>query len=347
MSGKKRSVKEPRARLMRYRAAMIGCGKIGSEFADDPKIAGIYTHAGAYRACGLTELAAVADTDPGKLARCGRRWDVRACYTDPAEMLARERPEIVSVCTPDATHVAMIKMALHAPGVRAILAEKPLALDLESARGLVRQASDRGVLLAVNYSRRHDAGHARLREFIADGELGALRAVSGFYTKGTLHNGTHWFDLIRYLAGNVDEAWGFSRPGEAGDDPTLDAFLRLQSGATAHLQGGDASEFNLFEMDLVGSMGRARIVELGHRIEIHARADSPHATGYRTLVPVAEWGGGMRDLLLHAVEDLANALREGRPPRCSGEDAVEALRIGLAVIESARTGAPVRLEPPA
>ena len=121
---------------MPHRVALIGCGKIGSELADDVRAdgAGVNTHAGAYRACPRTELIAVCDLNPARAERCERRWNVPAWYTDPIRLLDEQRPTIVSVCTPDQTHADVVRAALLTEGVKAILAEKPLALTAPKPR---------------------------------------------------------------------------------------------------------------------------------------------------------------------------------------------------------------------
>jgi predicted dehydrogenase len=323
---------------MIYRAALVGCGKIGSELADDARVRGIYSHAGAYAACPEIKLAAVCDSDPVKLQRCSERWHVPACYCDPMKMLAEQRPDIVSICTPDATHADLTRAALETPGVRAVLAEKPLATELQAARELVHLAAKRKVVLAVNYSRRYAQSHQKLRELLRSGAIGEIQTVGGYYTKGTLHNGTHWFDLARYLVGEVTRAWGADVRQERGDDPTLDAFLGFASGASAHLQGCDDSSFGIFEMDLIGTRGRVRLVESGHVVETYRVEDSPYCTGYRTLACSQRVAGGLQDVLLHAVEDVVHCLEEGCQPRCAGADGVAALEIAFAVRESARSG---------
>jgi len=178
---------------MTLRAAVLGCGWIGSEFRTDTPV-GIYNHAAAYQACPETELAAICDTDPAKVQRAGDRWQVPGRYTDARELFAKAEPEIVSICTPDAAHFDGIKTALSSSSVRGILAEKPLALGVEQAEELVELSRARGVPVAVNYSRRYSEGHAELCAWIRSGGLGAIVTVGGFYTKGTLHNriGSIW-----------------------------------------------------------------------------------------------------------------------------------------------------------
>jgi len=323
---------------MSYRAALIGCGKIGSEWADDPRVTGIRTHAQAYAASADTALVAVCDLDAQRARACAQRWGAAAWYSDARRLLAEQEPELVSICTPDATHAEVARAALATASVRAILLEKPLALTLEEGQELVALAHQRGVILAVNYSRRYARSHQRLRDSVRFGGLGSLQTVNGFYTKGTLHNGTHWFDLVRLLAGEVRTIAGFDSLHEPGPDPTLDARLEFYTGATGYLQACDAGAFTLFECDLVGTRGRVRLIESGQTFETYAVVDSPRHSGYRLLAPAPGLKGGMDDAMSQAIADLVGAVKEGRPPLCSGQDALAALRMALAVRESAATG---------
>ena len=327
--------KHPKTRL---RVALIGCGKIGSEFADDPRIKGIYTHAGAWRACEDIDLVAVCDADLERAQRCAERWGVTHWHSDLSKMLEQEHPDLVSVCTPDATHYQIVSAAIESPGMRGILAEKPLALELAQAERLVALATEQGISLAVNYSRRYSQGHQALRQRIRNGELGAIQTVAGFYTKGTLHNGTHWFDLARFLIGEVTEVRGFDRLREEGEDPTLDVRLNFQNGVSGSLLGLSATAYSLFEMDIVGTLGRVRIVDSGHWFENFHAGDSPYYSGYRTLLPGEREAGRIDDTLFNAARDLVASIQEGRAPLCDGNDARLALAIGLAARTSSANG---------
>jgi predicted dehydrogenase len=277
------------------------------------------------------------------LEHCGKRWNVAARYCDSQQMLAEQHPDIVSICTPDSTHSDIIRAALATAGLRAVLAEKPLTLELGEAYEIVRLAAENSVVLAVNYSRRYAEGHNRLRQFLQSGGIGEIRTISGYYTKGTLNNGTHWFDLARFLIGEVVRVWGVDVLKEDGDDPTLDAFLEFDCGANAHLQGCQAADFSLFEMDLIGTRGRARVIESGRTIEVYEVVDDPYFTGQKTVAQKWKLEGRLHYGLLHAVEDLVRCLNEGSQPSCSGADGLAALKIALAVRESTLSGQIVTL----
>src|SRR3989338_7731499 len=111
---------------MTYKAALIGCGYIGSLYSNDPKIKGIYTHAGAYIACRKTELVAVCDIDEEKSAACAAQWKIKNHYTDIKRLLSEQRPEIVSICTTDITHADILDLLLNTTGIKGIVVEKPL-----------------------------------------------------------------------------------------------------------------------------------------------------------------------------------------------------------------------------
>lgn len=327
---------------MAHRAALVGCGLIGSEFADTVKLAGIWSHAAAYAANPDTELVALCDSDSERLSRCASRWPVERSYRDYGEMLADAQPEIVSVCVPDALHYEVIAAAVGQPSVRAVFAEKPLACELEQARELVALAAGRGVLLAVNYTRRYAPGFIELGRLIAGGALGRVQTLSGYYTKGVAHNGSHWFDLVDHLLGPIAEVCASDRLREPGADPTLDVGFSLESGVRGYLHGCDAKSYALFEMDIVGSEGRARIVDSGLGIELQRVGSSAFGAGYRSLAAPARMEGGLGQALPGAVADIVSCLASGETPRCSGAAALRALGVSWAAQRSARSGAPVR-----
>lgn len=329
-----------------FRAGIVGCGRIASDFADDPKMRGdIFTHAEAYSTCKDTILVAVCDKDPEQLARCGERWMVSSCYLDLQEMVRIESLDIISVATPDSTHYQVIKNILSIPNSsKVILCEKPLATSLKEAEEIVRLARENEVILAVMYMRRHAKNFQALKDFISSGRLGNIQAISGWYTKGIYHNGTHWFDALRFLAGEV--AWLIAWNNLANDleDPTLDVVLGLKSGCIASLRAADSKAFTIFEMDILGTKGRIRILDSGYQIEYSKVMNSKRYSGYKELGLSSASFGDRKNLMLHAVEDIVRTLKIGTAVQCSGEDGIEVLRIAEAAIESANSGLKVQIK---
>ena len=109
---------------MKYKAAIIGCGRIGCGFVGEHKRRGIiYSHTKAYSSCKNTTLVALSEIDPHKLYTNMEKYNVRG-YENYEDMLKKEDPDIVSICTSPDTHCDIIHSCLKY-NVKAIYCEKP------------------------------------------------------------------------------------------------------------------------------------------------------------------------------------------------------------------------------
>lgn len=315
-----------------YKAAVIGCGFIGSRFNESAGDGNVYSHAAAYKACGETTLDALCDINPDRLNEAAAHWGVGATYADPAHLLFETRPEIVSICSPDSDHAAHLELAINCPSVKAILCEKPIALDGAPALRLVERAEKKGILLAVNYSRRFDAGHAKVKSLLDRGKLGQIQQVTGYYTKGIIHNGSHMVDLLRWLFGEVAKVEHRRISGDDLAGVTVDADLTLGSDVPVTLRGCDARAYNIFELDILGQKGRIRLERCGNLITHWQVVSDAHYPGYLELGDPRILSTKTANTTLHAVEDLLACLGgERRRPRCTGRDAVRALEVTQAM----------------
>lgn len=329
--------------MKHYQAAIIGCGKIASQFSADPKIKGIYTHAAAYAAHPDITLAAVCDINETKAAACASQWQVPHYFTDAEKMLSAIQPDIVSICTPDAIHADGIESALSIPSVKGILVEKPLAQEIARAARIIERAKQQGVVLLVNYNRRYAEGHQKIKRAIAAGQLGDIKKVSGYYTKGIMHNGTHWIDLARWLIGDIEAVQALAPKRHDALDPTVDVWFTFTNHAHGFLHGIEAENMSLFEMDIVGSKGRIRVTNAGYDIDYFDKIASPHFSGYQSFQHTVHEKDAVTDTLPHAVSDLVYAIKHRIDPQCSGQDGWAALKIASSIIQSSRTGEMIKI----
>src|SRR5260370_42259314 len=95
----------PKASTTRLKTAIVGCGKVAA------------THAMAYRALPDSELVSVCDVAPERAQGFADKFQVRG-YTDLAEMLQREKVDVLSVCTQHTQHPAAVEIAAVAGGPR-------------------------------------------------------------------------------------------------------------------------------------------------------------------------------------------------------------------------------------
>src|SRR5438445_4635436 len=106
------------------------------------------TPAGAYRDSPDTELRAVVDIDPARLAYARRLFPKVGAFTSVEAMLDAVAPDIVSVATPPNQHRAVVE-ACAARGRGAVICAKPIAQTTEEARAVMRPRAAAAALLLV------------------------------------------------------------------------------------------------------------------------------------------------------------------------------------------------------
>jgi len=190
----------------RYRAAIIGLGYISGadQISGDALGQSVNdldgTHFEALSKEPRVELVAGSSRDEGRRERFAARSQARA-YADWRQMLAHEKPDIVSVATYAPQH-AEITIACAQNGARAIYCEKPIATRLTDAHRMVQACHAAGALLVVNHNRRFHPNFRRLRDLLAAGELGDVTSALLQWTTGRLGGvGTHIIDALCMLTG--------------------------------------------------------------------------------------------------------------------------------------------------
>jgi len=326
------------------RAAIIGCGNIGSVYSDIVAVPGVYSHAHAYSAHAGVDLVAVSDPDQQKAQACADRWRVPGVFADHNEMLEQSKPEIVSICSPNETHVAIGLDVIQRTSVRGIFCEKPLAVDLDGARQLNEAATKHGKPLLVNYSRRFDEAYQELRSRLRDGALGRVQAITGLYGKGLFHNGTHWLDLVRFLFGEPRWVQGYRSGSAFGEDETYALTLGLDDGLSASLQGADHTALTVFEMDIIGTAGRAHLTNGGRTINYYDVVDSgfvPDTLVFDTTPRTSV--AALANALPSAIANMVAGLEGSAALQCTGADGLAAVRLAEAVRASAQSSERVTL----
>lgn len=317
-----------------YRAVIVGCGRIGCLFDDDPKRRGVWTHAGAYRANPRTDLVALVDPDADALAHAMRRWDVEKGYASVEQLLREQRVDVLSICTPVEHHLPVLEAARRG-GVRAVWCEKPFADDLDRAERFVAAA---GLWpIAVNHGRRWDAPYEAARAWLDSGEAGELLAVSASYSGGISNIGSHLFDALRFLFGDATWVWAFC-PHPDAPDPALAGTVQFDSVA-CQISAIGPPHLLVVEFDVIGTTGRLRITGNGTRVETWRMEPSQRYSGYSEFGEAAViWNGIDEHRLVKALDDLLDALEQGREPRCSALDGLRAVELTRAFVLSARSG---------
>jgi len=245
----------------RLTVAIVGAGQIAGGFDLSTADGGVYTHAGAYREDGRFLLESVCDTDPKRGEEFRKEWGVGRAVTDPEEIY-RSRHDVVSLCTPDATHFGLIRNLIVHRACRTIFAEKPLALHREEIAEVERLARENGVHVVVNFQRRFEPAHGALREELASGKRRVLSG-SAHYMKGLDHNGVTMVDTLTFLCGVPRAVQALRRVYNEEVRGYTYEFLLLYDDFSIVVQTVDcaasAYHYHIFEIDLLLSDGRVAI----------------------------------------------------------------------------------------
>src|SRR5262249_50626965 len=105
---------------------------------------------------------------------------------------------LVSVCTWPASHAEIAIAALDA-GVRGVLIEKPMCVEVEESDRIVSAAERAGALVVIGHQHRFNPVVDRARRIIRSGQLGRPIHARLWCQTALLNNGTHGLDLLLYL----------------------------------------------------------------------------------------------------------------------------------------------------
>ncbi len=196
--------------VVRFRGLTIGCIGAGMIMAE--------CHLAAYRQAGFT-VAAIASRTVAKAEGVAARWGIAKVHATPEALITDPEVEILDIAYPPDQQPALILAALQQPHIKAILAQKPLALTLADAVMLRDAAAQAGKVVSVNQNMRYDQAMRVLKQILDSGALGevifaqidmhAIPHWQGFlagYDRLTLANmAVHHLDVLRFLFGEPVE----------------------------------------------------------------------------------------------------------------------------------------------
>lgn len=367
-SAMSQSCQRPAAKARRQRSevpvryAIIGCGRISANHIEAAKN-------------NRLKIAAICDLVPERMdalaARCGLSCGV-ARYADYTRLLDQERPDVVAVATESGTHAAIAADCIRA-GCHVII-EKPIALSLADAEGLIALARGAGVWISVCHQNRFNKSVQYVRRALEGGRFGRLLHGSAnvlwhrgedYYAsapwRGTwaqdggvlMNQCIHNLDILRWMLGNdIREVFAYTdrlkHPCMEAEDFGA-ALIHFQNGAYGIAQGTS----NVYPANLEETLylfGERATVKLGGKsvniIEEWQLADGLDSTEAVKAAygenPPNIYGYGHTPLYA----DMIDAIGNHRAPYVSGEDGLRALELVLAIYRSADEGRPVRLPLP-
>jgi len=336
----------------RMGVAVIGMGLIGERRA---RVAAVHPR---------SRLSVLVDTDARKAARLaselgcdsGTRWE---------KAVRRDDVDIVVVATPNNLLSPVGTAALRAG--KHVLCEKPMAVRVKEAEGMVQEARRSGGMLKVGYNLRHHPSIAKAHELLSRGAVGDPILVRACYGHGgrpgyerewrcdpavsgggeLIDQGVHLIDLSRWFLGDFTEVRGLVTTAFWENAPVEDnvfATLKTGEGRVAHLHASWTQWRNRFRFEVFGTRGYLIASGLGGSYGPESlvwgkrNPLKPPPTERSFSFPGGDvsWRKEWRDFI--------SAIRAGRQPLAAGVDGLRVLTVVEAIYRSSRTGRAIRIK---
>lgn len=320
---------------MELRCGIVGLGRIGCGFDDSPNKKSINTHAGAYSVHKNTKLVSLCDIDQNKLSKYGNKYNVTELFSDHKEMFQRSELDCVSICTLADSHLEIVKEAAK-NGIRGIFLEKPISNSLTDAAKIIEICSKNNIKLQIDFQRRFNTFYHNVKEILKSKQFGKVQHCSIYYGAGIANTGSHLFDLIRFLFGDIASVRGaYSQNASSNSsDPNIDVKITLKNGICCLMHGIDVSNYGILEMNILGSNERLRL-DLAKSTGEYFQISNNSSLVYKDLDSKPIKVQNNQDAIVLGLDNLVRAISSGNNLLCTGNDGYFSLEGVIATMRSA------------
>ncbi|HBK69090.1 MAG TPA: oxidoreductase [Firmicutes bacterium] len=343
----------------KMRLAVIGCGAIGK------------VHAKAITGLDEAQLVAVSDLRPENATKLAAEFGCNA-YTDYRQMFEKEKPDLVSVCTPSGTRMDICRAAADA-GVN-LLVEKPLDISVERMKKILQTAEAAGIKLGCVFQLRFMPVFSSLKRAITENRFGRLIIGNAaticyrsedYYKNGgwrgtkaqdgggaLMNQGIHNVDLLLWLMGDAKSVYAYADhlTHDIEVEDTVTAAVEFVNGAVGTIQATTSVYHGINKkLEIFGTDGAAIIMgedpvmwKFNEPLEGDLSFLQGKESEQKGLSPTSPL---IEDVSEHQQQilDMINAIREDRQPAVPGIEGQKAVELVLAIYKSAETGKKVNL----
>lgn len=328
------------------KVALLGCGMMGT------------THANSYKNISDAKLVAVCDISKEKSDKIALINGSNS-YQDFETMMQNEEFDVLDVCLPTYMHREYAIKGMEKG--KNVFCEKPIALTVEDAEAMLQSAEKNNVKFSVGHVVRFFPAYKNAVNVVNSGKIGVPKLIrttrnadyprwswEGWYNDYTKSGGPmvdliiHDFDWVVHSFGEVERVFAKSFNGNVPEKEHCLATLRLKNGAIAHVEGSwaypDDSKFST-SFEVVGTTGQIEFDSLASAgVVKQTNNDGQHNTTMSS--PIAT----SLEPYTAELREFINCVANGTSPIVTGDQAIQALKVALASIESSKTGLPITIE---
>ncbi len=298
------------------------------------------------------QLSAVGSRDEARARQYAQEWGIPKAYASYEALLADPEIDVIYNSLPNSLHAEWTIRALQAG--KHVLCEKPMTIRLEEIDAVAEAAQKAGKIVAEAFMYRHHPQTIQVKELIDAGKIGELRLVRGAFSFNmlnqsknvrldrTLGGGCLWdvgcypVSYTRYLVGAEPiKVFGMQETNSSAIDIHFVGQLQFPGQVFAQFDSSFRTAYRT-HLEVVGSEGTLTILH-------------PFTPGRREVIKLNR-EDKTQDIPIRApelysgeVEDMADAILLGKPPRVSIGDSRSNIKTLLALYQSALSGQPVPL----
>ena len=318
---------------MLYKSVIIGLGQIGMGYDLALNLEeAVYSHARAFSLHPSFDLIGAVDPIRMKRDLFTKNYSQPA-YLNIASLLQVHKPDVFVIASPTDNHNLALQEILVHLKPKAILCEKPLSYNLEQAREMVNLCERAGIKLFVNYMRRADPGVIEIKKRIESGQIALPIKGVVWYSKGFIHNGSHFFNLLEFWLGSFVKA-KILNPGRLWNekDPEPDVEVEFEKGKVVFMVVWEES-YSYYTIELLSPSGRLSYEQEGGSIAWQSIQEDLKFSGYKILQTKPELiKNDMNRYQLNVLNQLVNALESKAHTLSTGKESLETLEAMYSII---------------
>ncbi|MBI4580384.1 MAG: Gfo/Idh/MocA family oxidoreductase [Planctomycetes bacterium] len=346
----------------KYGIGVVGAGMIGN------------FHARAIKGLANAELIAVCEQVPERGQKFAAEHGCK-CYEDLEKFLDDGRIDVITVATPSGMH-RDVAVAAARHGKHCIV-EKPIEITLPRIDAILEAHDKAGTTVGGIFNMRYEATTKLAKKAVDEGRFGRMTfgmaygpwwREQSYYDQGgwrgtwdvdgggaLMNQGIHTIDMLQYLMGPVRQVSAFARTlchQRIEVEDTGAVAVEFRSGALGTIACTTSmwpGHFRIIEVaGERGTIGLADAKFIFWQFAEETEDDNHIRAEYlefpKVSVGAANPSAGMTPALHQAnFADFLEALDQKRQPTISGAEARKAVRVILAIYESAKSGRPVEI----
>jgi len=312
----------------------------------------------AIRASQNGELSAVASREQKNADRYAKEWGIPNAFGSYKAMLASDRVDVVYISLPNHLHKEWSVKAMQAG--KHVLCEKPFALSMQEVDEMLVVSKKSGCRLAEAFMYRHHPQTKVVGDLVRKGKVGDVSVVRGVFNfkisddydvrkvpefgGGALWDvGVYPMSYTQFIMGGAPkEVNGFQFIGREGVDMTFVGNLHFSGDRLGQISCSFSTpQYTSFE--IIGTRGRIEINSPFISIEEHGRILFYKGDNESKGVP-EEIVFPKKELYLGEVEDMNDAILEGKPNYLDLQETRSHVQTILALYKAAQTRTSVKLE---